>query len=183
MNPADKLNDERKPLLKLTKNSDGEFWLHIDNRNPNGSASKQAGINLGCFPPGRVATEALELALDAQLETATPASNFVAAWREIESILYAINVDKGFMVPGQPVDIGMQICLIHSEISEAVEAHRKDLYDDKLPNRKGLEVEFADAVIRVFNLAAHLGLDIPGALIEKTHFNSNRPFMHGGKKF
>ena len=33
-----------------------------------------------------------------------------------------------------------KICLIHSELSEAMEGHRKDLMDDKLPHRKMIEV-------------------------------------------
>lgn len=35
------------------------------------------------------------------------------------------------------------LCLIHSEISEAMEGHRKGLMDDKLPHRPMLEVELA----------------------------------------
>lgn len=38
--------------------------------------------------------------------------------------------------------------LIISELAEAMEGHRKNLQDDKLPHRKMLEVELADAVIR-----------------------------------
>lgn len=39
--------------------------------------------------------------------------------------------------------------LFHSEVSEAMEAHRKNnRMDDKLPNRRGLEVELADLLIR-----------------------------------
>src|SRR5271157_249593 len=48
---------------------------------------------------------------------------------------------------------GERFALIHSEISEAMESHRKDLMDDKLPHRKGVEVELADALIRIFDYA------------------------------
>jgi hypothetical protein len=67
-----------------------------------------------------------------------------------------------------------KLCLIHSEISEAMEGHRKNLMDDKLPERKMIEVELADAVVRIFDLAEKLGLDIPGAMLEKTKFNEDR---------
>ena len=67
-----------------------------------------------------------------------------------------------------------KIALIHSEISEALEADRKDLMDDKLPNRKGLEVELADAIIRIADLAGKLKLDLGGAIIEKLEYNSTR---------
>ncbi len=44
------------------------------------------------------------------------------------------------------------LMLIVSEVSEAMEAHRKRLMDDKLPHRPGLRVEMADAVIRILDL-------------------------------
>lgn len=71
------------------------------------------------------------------------------------------------------------LCLIHSEISEALEADRKDLMDDKLPHRKGLEVELADALIRILDMAGGLGMDLGGAVEEKLAYNTTRPFKHG----
>ena len=71
-------------------------------------------------------------------------------------------------------NIPEMLCLIHSEISEAMEAHRKNLMDDKLPFRKGVEVELADAVIRIMDLAGGLDLDIAEAIIEKMQYNANR---------
>lgn len=52
---------------------------------------------------------------------------------------------------------GEMICLIHSEISEAMEGERKNLMDDKLPHRKMAEVELADALIRLFDFASGCG--------------------------
>lgn len=66
------------------------------------------------------------------------------------------------------------LCLIHSEISEAMEAHRKGKMDDKLPHRSGLEVELADAVIRIFDLAGGFDLDLGSAIAEKLAFNAKR---------
>lgn len=68
-----------------------------------------------------------------------------------------------------------KLCLIHSEISEAMEGHRKSLMDDKLPNRQMIEVELADAVIRIGDLAGALGLDLGAAIAEKMEYNSARP--------
>lgn len=67
------------------------------------------------------------------------------------------------------------LCLIHSEISEAMEGHRKNLMDDKLPHRKMIEVELADAMVRIMDLSGGLDLDLGGALAEKLAFNTQRP--------
>ena len=62
--------------------------------------------------------------------------------------------------------------------------------DDKLPHRPMLEVELADAVIRIFDMGGGLGLDIPGAIAEKLAYNAGRAdhkienrAAEGGKKF
>lgn len=93
---------------------------------------------------------------------------------------HAINVEKGFFTPGEAPNVDQQLMLIVSEIGEAHEAYRKgNAKDDKLPDRPGLEVELADAVIRIFNFGRQAGLDIPGAILAKTEFNNSRPFKHG----
>lgn len=74
-----------------------------------------------------------------------------------------------------PALVAQKLCLIHSEVSEAMEGHRKNLMDDKLPHRKMIEVELADAVIRIMDLAGAMNLDLGGALVEKLVFNTQRP--------
>lgn len=71
-------------------------------------------------------------------------------------------------------NFGEVVALMHSELSEALEADRKGLMDEKLPHRPGVEVEFADCIIRILDTAAALGLDVAGALIEKNRFNAQR---------
>ena len=87
-------------------------------------------------------------------------------------------------------NIGELLMLVTTELSEALEAHRKNLMDDKLPHRKGFEVEIADALIRLFDLSGGLGLDIDGALYEKLEYNKKRAdhdprnrLKDGGKKY
>lgn len=71
-------------------------------------------------------------------------------------------------------NVGELLCLVHSEISEAMEGHRKNLNDDKLPARKMFDVELADAIVRICDLAGGKGVDLAGALTEKLAFNSIR---------
>ena len=71
-------------------------------------------------------------------------------------------------------NVGEKLMLCVSELAEAMEGHRKNLPDDKLPHRSMLEVELADAVIRILDLAGGLGLDLPGALVEKLAYNRSR---------
>lgn len=85
---------------------------------------------------------------------------------------------------------GELLCLIHSEISEAMEAERKDLADDKLPHRPGAEVELADAIVRICDYAGAYGYDLAGAVLEKMAYNAQRAdhrpenrVVEGGKKF
>lgn len=70
--------------------------------------------------------------------------------------------------------VAEKLALIHSEVSEAMEASRKNLMDDKLTHRKGVEVELADAVIRILDLAGALNLDLAGAIQEKLMYNKTR---------
>jgi NTP pyrophosphatase (non-canonical NTP hydrolase) len=69
---------------------------------------------------------------------------------------------------------GELICLIHSELSEAMEGARKNAMDDHLPHRKAEEVELADALIRIFDYAGAFGLDLEGAYQEKMTYNRTR---------
>lgn len=71
-------------------------------------------------------------------------------------------------------NFGEMIALVHSELSEALEGHRKNLADDHLPNRPSVEVELADAMIRIFDIAAGLGYDLGGALEDKLAYNATR---------
>lgn len=90
----------------------------------------------------------------------------------------------------QPIKNVGELIALASELSEALEAHRKLQMDDKLTDRNGLEVELADCVIRIFDISGGLGLDVAGAIASKLLFNANRSDHKianrrdvGGKRF
>lgn len=120
----------------------------------------------------------------------TPDQQFLTGWRAYAAHVYAIGKASGFYdVPHTDPLFNheqKQILMI-SEIIEGMEGTRAapfpGIQDDKLPHRPMLEVELADAVIRIMNYGTHCGLDVAGALIEKAAFNAKREHRHGGKRF
>jgi hypothetical protein len=110
-----------------------------------------------------------------------PAEHLAAAGNFLAEQCHKASADAGWwtdLATGESLrgkrNIPEMLCLIHSEISEAMEGHRKNLHDDKLPHRMMMEVELADAVIRIFDLAGSQGYDIGGAIAEKMAFNRTR---------
>ena len=81
--------------------------------------------------------------------------------------------------------IAERISLIHSEGSECLEDARSgDMEEIKGPNGKplGFPSELADIVIRCFDLAGFLEIDLEAAIARKHAYNKTRPKKHG-KKF
>jgi NTP pyrophosphatase (non-canonical NTP hydrolase) len=76
------------------------------------------------------------------------------------------------------------LALVTTEVAEAIECVREGKYhewtrEDGKP--EGLPSELADVVIRVFDLAEGLGIDIAAAIDRKHAFNATRSVRHGGK--
>ena len=70
--------------------------------------------------------------------------------------------------------IGDQISLIHAEISEAYEGHRKNKQDDHCPEFSNFEIELADAMIRILDTAGGLNLRLSEAFKAKMEYNASR---------
>lgn len=123
-----------------------------------------------------------------------PTSEFVFAARTIAWLTQRAHDNacaKGFWdgtSPGgrweNPGTVPTQLALIHSEVSEALEAWRENDRGSTRPDGKpdGFITELADAVIRCFDTAGALGMDLETAVLKKMAFNETRPHRHGGKR-
>jgi len=79
---------------------------------------------------------------------------------------------------------GEIIALMHSELSEALEAIRHgNPPDDHIPEFTGVEAEMADVIIRIMDFGLARGLHIAEALEAKIAYNKTRAHKHGGKAF
>ena len=77
------------------------------------------------------------------------------------------------------------LCLIHSEVSEALECYRNNemnttiRYEDGKP--EGFNTECADIAIRLMDMCEYLNIDLYSEIMRKWRYNQTRTYKHGGK--
>lgn len=87
---------------------------------------------------------------------------------------------KGFWPAFAKRNAGEALALMHSELSEALEALRiGDPRSEKIPDYSQVEEEFADVIIRIMDWAGGTGLRLGGAIEAKIAHNEGRPKKHG----
>jgi len=104
--------------------------------------------------------------------------NFEAPYGDLAKEIHQFNVDKGWWddyLDDKTKRLDLAYMLVVSELSEAMEGCRKDLMDDKLPHRKMFDVELADAVIRLLDMAGAYGVGLDALEILGTEPMENIP--------
>ena len=163
--------------------------MNSRNRKKNSTLSEPNNLDItGCRPMTdaeyeRTRAEAVEHTkkqIGATLTVLMPAIIFQI--EQLQQQVYAANEAQGFWDGPGNDNNASKIALMHSELSEALEADRKGIEsDDKIPEFTGLEAELADTVIRILDFSGRHNLRLGEAIQAKLLFNLTRPYKHGKK--
>ena len=103
-------------------------------------------------------------------------------FEELQIDVHRTAVKKGWW--DVPREDGTILCLIHGEVSEAMEALRKgNELSEKIPEYSQLDEELADIVIRVMDYAESRGIPLFEVMKAKAKYNEGRSHRHGNKQF
>ena len=99
---------------------------------------------------------------------------------QMQELIHKTAIDKGWW--DEPRQAPECICLMHSELSEALEGYRLgNPMSEKIAPFSQIEEELADVIIRILDYAEANSFEIEKALRAKMAYNETRPYRHGGK--
>ena len=90
--------------------------------------------------------------------------------QELTSLILEQAKQKGFGSSPEDINVAEKMALIHSEVSEAYEAHRHNNIDGK----DGFKEELADIVTRVLHLCGIFDIDLEKEILKKLDNNKGR---------
>lgn len=82
-------------------------------------------------------------------------------------------------IPDDQIILGTKLALLHSEVSEAFGGLTTGDMDKHLPHRSEVEVEMADALIRLLDFTGRQGFDLEATIKEKQEYNRTRADHQG----